>query len=191
MAAEPGGSVAGAVHDRKAGADDGRSRRRPRRHCAAVVGGRSQRLCARSRPPVSDAICRHGTHPAHRAENGGAVSRLEETARHAGNPGDVSSSAVGLAHRRNDRLVLAGGGKIRPAGDVLRRADVALRAHRRTASAAYDDRRPSRRHRRHRKIGQIARRGRRDRGAGQIPERLGQIVDNAVLFGRNRTRSAT
>ena len=94
--------------DRKTRADDGRSRRRPRRHRPAVLGGRSQRLRARGGAPIPGAFRRHGPHSGERSEIGKAVAGLEEAAGHARHQADVSSAAMDLADRRHRRLVLAG-----------------------------------------------------------------------------------
>ena len=107
----PGSAAAAAraVHHREARADDGRGRRRSRRHRAAVMAGRPQRLCARGRQAISRPLRRHGPHPAEKPAIGGAAAEMEGAAGHARRPGDVHRARRRLAHRRHRRLVLAGG----------------------------------------------------------------------------------
>ena len=132
MGARAQAAVARAVHHREARADDGRGRRRSRRHRAAVLAGRPQRLCARSRQALSQPLRRHGPHRAGEAGVGGAAAEVEGAARHEGHPADVPARAGRDAAAR--RLGFPGGREGRRADHVLR-ARTTCRSSARSPSA--------------------------------------------------------
>ena len=112
--------VAGAVHDRAAGADDGRGRRRSRGDRSAVLARRPQRLCPRSREALSKSFPRDGAHSAAGPEIGGVVAEMEGAAGNGGrSPHLQQFHQHPVAHRRHGRLVLAGRGKGGASGHVL------------------------------------------------------------------------
>ena len=95
MGARHHAATAGADHHRAARADDGRSRRRPRRGRAAVVAGRPQRLCARGGEALSQPLPRHGPH------SGCKIRNPRRCCRHGKSSPECSASACcSPAHSR-------------------------------------------------------------------------------------------
>ncbi len=86
----------------------GRSRCRPRRHRAAVLGRLSQRIRDGGGEEMAASFCGDGPPAARRSEIEGPARHLEGSARHAGRPPHFQPFADRLAHRRHRRLVLAG-----------------------------------------------------------------------------------
>ena len=128
-------------------------------------------------------FARDGAHSSEESASGGAAAEVEGAAGHAWRARDVPRPGPGVADRRHAGLVLAGGRKGRPAGDVSdrwpqRRACPRCRA----PSGAAADRRSHGRRRRHHQAGPARRGDRADRFARQISERVGQAFGGAELF---------
>ena len=82
-------AVAGALHHRAGHIDDGRGRRRPRRHRAAVLAGRPQRLCARGGEALSHPLPRHGQAPAAGSQVARPAAEVEGAAGDGRRAGDL------------------------------------------------------------------------------------------------------